>query len=222
MNIFRILKSAFSGIKTFQFILVLNVILLFVSCENREVIEKRNENGLLIERYTINKSTKLKEGFHEIFSANSNALVQTSNYKAGVLDGDQIVYYETGQIEEKRHLDETGSLSGDFLSYFENGKMKSEGHYAYGAMNGKWKFFYSNGNVKQILYYRDNVENGPFVEFHETGKMAAEGTYENDLEHGLLKIYDKDGTLTEQRDCNNGVCRTIWRSDVSKDGSKKL
>ena len=210
------------NIKIFRAAIFLSIFLSFMACNNLEVVEKRNENSLLVERYTVNKSTKLKEGLHESFSPNSTGLLQISHYKAGVLCGEQIVYYDNGQIEDCRHFNESGALSGDFLSYYENGKLKSEGHYASGAMNGKWKFFYANGNVKQITYYRDNVQNGPFVEFYDNGKPAAEGTYENDLEHGLLKMYDETGELTEQRECDNGICRTVWRSDVSKDGSKKL
>ena len=203
-------------------ILIMNIILLgLVGCSGVEVVENKDEAGRLVERYAIDKKTKLKEGLHEAFLA-SGSKSEESHYKNGVLRGEQTFYFENGQAQEVRNFDDVGSFSGPYKAYHENGHMKSEGQYVNGAMNGKWKFFYKSGNIKEILYFKNNVENGPFIEYHENGKISAEGTYQNELEHGLLKIYDDKGELTMQKQCENGVCRTVWKSDIAKDSVKKL
>lgn len=203
--------------------LTLFSLLIFLnSCTNLEVAENHNEAGVMIERFTRDPKTKLKEGLHETFFTTNGGKSAESNYKAGVLHGEQIFYFENGQIMERRNYDKTGSFTGAFKAFHESGSMRSEGQYENGAMTGKWKFFYKSGNIKEIIFFRDNVENGPFIEYYDNGKISAEGTYANELEHGLLKIYDDKGNLTMQKQCENGVCRTVWKSDLAKDSTKKL
>jgi antitoxin component YwqK of YwqJK toxin-antitoxin module len=194
---------------------------LFSQCSSVEIKETKDEAGRVVERYAVDKKTKLKNGLHETFFT-SGGKSEESHYENGVMRGEQIFYYENGQIQEVRNMDANGSFSGAYKSYFDNGVLKSEGQYANGSMDGKWKFFYKSGNVKEIVYFKNNTENGPFVEFHENGKMKAEGTYANERENGLLKMYDEKGELTKQMQCDNGACFTTWRSDLAKDSGKKL
>jgi antitoxin component YwqK of YwqJK toxin-antitoxin module len=203
---------------------ILSIFLLtfFISaCNNLTIVEQKDEAGRVIERYAIDKKTQLKDGLHETFYP-TGSKSEASHYKAGVLTGEQIFYYQNGQIQEMRQFDANGSFSGPYKSYHESGQLKSEGQYVNGAMEGKWKFFYRTGNIKEIVHFRNNVENGPFIEYYENGKISAEGTYQNELEQGLLKIYNEKGELTVQKQCENGACRTIWRSDISKDTVKQL
>ncbi len=205
-----------------KIVLFLLILLPLSSCRNVSVVENKNEAGQLVERFTIDPKTKLKEGLHETFFTENGGKCEESNYKAGVLRGEQIFYYENGQVRERRNFDENGSFTGVFKSYFENGHLKSEGQYENGAMDGKWKFFFNSGNIKEIIVYKNNTENGPFIEYHENGKIAAEGTYINELESGSLKIYDDKGNLTMQKQCENGICRTTWKSGLAVDSAKKL
>lgn len=197
------------------------IIVLFSNCSNVDVVENKDEAGRLVERYTVNKQTKLKEGLHETFFI-SGSKYEESSYKNGILRGEQIFYFENGQIQEVRNFDHDGSFSGAYKSYHETGKLKSEGQYINGSMNGKWKFFFRTGNIKEIVHFRDNIENGPFIEYYENGKISAEGTYVNELEHGVLKKYDLAGELTTQMQCENGVCHTVWKVNMTKDSAKKL
>jgi antitoxin component YwqK of YwqJK toxin-antitoxin module len=204
------------------FALILSFFTPLSSCRQKEVVETKNEAGKLVERYTIDPRTKLKDGLHETFFTTTGGKSEESTYKVGVLHGEQIFYYETGQVMERRIFDKDGNFSGSFKSYHENGHLKSEGQYENGSMVGKWKFFYRSGNVKEIIHYKNNVENGPFIEYYENGKVSAEGTYMDELEHGLLKMYDNKGNLTSQKQCENGVCHTVWKSPTASDSVKKM
>jgi antitoxin component YwqK of YwqJK toxin-antitoxin module len=201
---------------------LLFLFLPFYSCTHLDVVENKNEAGQLVERFTIDPKTKLKHGIHETFSTKNGGKCEESNYKAGVLRGEQILYYESGQVKERRNFDENGSMTGVFKSYLENGHLKSEGQYVNGAMEGKWQFFFKNGNLKEAIFYKNNVQNGPYMEYHENGKIAAEGTYLNEVDNGVLKIYDAQGNLSMQKQCINGVCQTTWKSTISMDRAKKL
>ena len=213
------IKKKYKGMRKF-WVLVF-VVFAFSNCSNVDVVENKDEAGRIIERYTVDKKTRLKDGLHETFYVGGSKS-EESNYKNGMLKGEQIFYYENGQIQEVRNFDKEGNFSGVYKSYHETGKLKSEGQYINGSMSGKWKFFYRTGNIKEIVHFRDNVENGPFVEYYENGKISAEGTYVNELEHGVLKKYNDKGELTSQMQCEDGVCHTVWKSDMNKDNSKKL
>ena len=204
-----------------KFVGLLVALIYLSSCNNLEVVVKKDEAGRLVERFTVDKKTKLKNGLHETFLP-SGGKSEESHYTNGVLRGEQKFYYENGQIEEIRNLDPSGSFSGAYKSYYENGRLKSEGQYLNGAMGGKWKFFYHMGNIKEIVQFENNTENGPFIEYYENGKIKAEGTYADEREHGLLKLYDDKGELTKQMQCDNGVCFTTWRNVAAKDSIKKM
>ena len=82
------------------------LILLFLSsCRHLEVINNKNEAGQLVERFTIDPKTKLKEGLHETFFTTTGGKCEESIYKSGVLRGEQILYFENGQVMEKRNFD---------------------------------------------------------------------------------------------------------------------
>lgn len=205
-----------------KFAFLVLILLPLSSCTHLEVVNNKNEAGQLVERFTIDPQTKLKEGLHETFFPTNGGKCEESNYKAGILRGEQILYYDNGQVMERRNFDENGSMTGVFKSYFENGHLKSEGQYDNGAMEGKWKFFFTNGNIKEIILYKNNVQNGPFTEYHQNGKISAQGTYVNEIVSGLLKIYDEKGNLTTQQECINGACQTTWKSSIAADSAKKL
>ena len=59
--------------------------------------------------------------------------------------------------------------------------------------------------------FEGNMENGPFKEFYENGKPKATGAYlEGDNEHGELLEYDTTGTLIARKQCDRGICKTLW------------
>ena len=101
------------------------VILSLSSCNKVQIVENKNEAGQLVERFTIDPKTKLKEGLHENFFTETGGKCEQSNYKAGILRGEQIFYYENGQVKERRNFDENGSFTGVFKSYYDNGHLKS-------------------------------------------------------------------------------------------------
>ena len=63
-----------------------------------------------------------------------------NNYKAGILDGETIVYYSNGNISE--------------MGGYENGKE-----------NGVWKYFYTDGLLKQKGFFKEGVKVAPWLDY---------------------------------------------------------
>ncbi|TVQ49955.1 MAG: hypothetical protein EA362_03430 [Saprospirales bacterium] len=123
--------------------------------------------------------------------------------------GQQLIYYENGEIKTRRHYC-LGEINGPFTNYYEDGTIQVRGYYHEGRMSGSWHFYYPDGKPKEVVYFIDNEERGPFREYHKNGQLKASGYYiGEDREHGLLYLYEEDGELKRRMRCNNGICFTI-------------
>ena len=80
-------------------------------------------------------------------------------------------------------------------------------------MYGEWKRYYPNGQLMEVVTFAENAENGPFVEYYKNGNKKAEGTYRNGEENGLLKKFSLAGEHIRSMNCEDGICRTIWKAD---------
>ncbi|MFT4761224.1 MAG: antitoxin component YwqK of YwqJK toxin-antitoxin module [Paraglaciecola sp.] len=179
---------------------------------NMEVIENKNDAGVVIEKYTRKNDDFAKEGKYEAFFENGKVL-ETANYVNDVLDGERKIYREDGSVETVEHY-ENGQFSGLYQDLHSNGKVKFEGQYTDNTMGGLWKGYYESGALKEEVMMANNDENGPFKEYHENGKLASEGVYLNGaFEKGELKIYDENGELTNRKMCHLGICRDIWTKE---------
>jgi len=194
---------------------VLLLVILFSCGGDIEIVEQKNEEGKIVERFQRRKSDFAKQGFYEKFSP-EGVKIEEATFENDTLDGKRIIFYENGNaqyIENYNH----GQFEGAYLAYFENGKLKLEGNYENGAMKGEWKAYYDNSQLKEIVNFENNEENGPFVEYHENGKLKAEGSYlEGDKEHGELKLYDENGELMRRMMCDRGICSTVWQRDSTE------
>ncbi|MEO0043913.1 MAG: hypothetical protein RL329_3361 [Bacteroidota bacterium] len=191
------------------------------SCTQLQPVEIKGDDGLVLEKYAVDKTTKQKQGIYTRFSENGN-LNETAEFKKDVMHGKRTRFYPSGKVEEF-YFYKQGKEHGKYKGFHENGKLKKEGQYVNGVMDGEWKFYYPTGALKTVCVFKDNLENGLFKEYTEKGILTAEGTYVNEKEHGLLKIYDDStGQLKRQMHCDNGTCRTTWVSPDFRDTSKNL
>ncbi|WP_027136778.1 toxin-antitoxin system YwqK family antitoxin [Gaetbulibacter saemankumensis] len=117
---------------------------------------------------------RLRVGIWKYYQKNNNNLLTTENYNAhGVLDGERLVYYSSGQVSEKE-LYEEGKLEGITTVYSE-----------------------ANVIIKEITYSNDMLH-GSFKVYSADGKLEIDGQFQNDKKVGLWRYYEK-GELIEQK-----------------------
>jgi antitoxin component YwqK of YwqJK toxin-antitoxin module len=191
--------------------------LVLSSCQQTKIIEKKNDNGILMERYSIikEKDIEIKHGLYERFDEQGR-IAEQSNYKSGKLEGIRKLY-EQGilESEETRVADQ---FHGPYKGYFPNGQLRMEANYEKDIILGDVKVYYPTGKLKEIVRFADNVETGPFIEYYENGNLKAEGNYKQSdgpVEDGELKLYDSTGTLIRIMDCELGKCITKWTKDTT-------
>ncbi|HEX5625356.1 MAG TPA: toxin-antitoxin system YwqK family antitoxin [Saprospiraceae bacterium] len=188
---------------------------LVFSCRQSRLVEKKNESGVVIERYEVQQqdTAEIRSGLYERFD-DRGRLLESSQYEDGKLNGVRKLYLEgVLQSEETRVLDQ---YHGPYKAYHPNGQLQLEAQYVHDVMTGEVKVYYASGKIKEIVHFEDNAENGPFVEFYENGARKAEGHYKQSdgpVEDGELKLYDSTGTLEKIMNCQLGKCFTTWTKD---------
>lgn len=187
--------------------------LLAFSCsQSNEVIEIKNEQGVVIESYQIDADS-LKQGEARTFD-DEGKLFDVSNFINGTLSGKRTIYYKNGSIDTEENYSD-GTLNGSYTQYYENGNILQSGSYNNGVLEGEVTTNFESGSKKETVTFKNNIEEGPFVEYHENGKKQWEGTYRNgDNEYGLLTEYDISENIIKKMDCDSlGICRTIWTKE---------
>lgn len=192
-------------------VLICGVLSVLFACQSKVEQVKTEDNYGYTERYERRKSDFARHGLYEKLTADGKKL-EEAHYTNDTLDGLRILYYETGdtQVVETHRM---GIFAGPFRAFYENGQLEIEGQYEANVMHGPWKRYYQSGELMEVVNFAENAENGPFVEYYKNGNKKAEGTYRNGEEQGLLKKFSLAGEHIRSMNCEDGVCRTIWKAD---------
>ena len=118
---------------------------------------------------------RLYIGAWKYYQKTSNQLLTLEQYNnEGVLDGDRFVYYENGQVAEKKHY-VNGKLEGPSFWYSDKSIVLKEFHYVNDQLHGLSKIY----NPK--------------------GELIIEGAYKQGKKHGVWKYYE-EGKLIKEKD----------------------
>ena len=179
------------------------ITLLFAACESKKKVEIKNNAGIVVESYFVDKKRpEIKMGISRKFYDDGN-IAEVLNYdKNGVQNGEHTLYYPSGKIMRKEMI-VNNKNNGKFISYYEDGNMEQEGKYKDNKMNGVWKT-YSNdvkGALKYYATFSDGKYNGLYKEYYPNGKLFAEGnkiqlTEDLDVYDGKVQVYDSLGNIS--------------------------
>lgn len=188
-------------------------ILLFLTfgCKNSNTIQVKDDNGNVLEKYTISADS-LKQGPYLAYFKNGSVR-EEAHYIDGKLSGERKIFNSKGQIEIIESY-ENNQLNGPHKTFHANGQLKIDSEYSNDLLQGLLKSFDENGQLKEEVTFKSNEENGPFKEYFDNGQIEWEGEYyKGDNEYGLLKQYNREGALIKKMMCDStglGICRTIW------------
>ena len=130
-------------------------------------------NGKVISKGMMNGKNYIGEWTY--FHKDSKEIMTLEHYNnKGQLEGESLVYYNSGQLAEKR-IYKANKLQGKAIWFDESGKKMKEYNYVNGQLHGEATFY----NAK--------------------GTLEIEGQYKNDRKDGVWKYY-KNGELIEEKD----------------------
>ena len=132
-------------------------------------------------------------------------LVKEGNYKASMMVGMWIAYYQSGK--KKSELTYVNNRpNGPAKTYFENGNLQEEGTWVGTRWTGDYTLYYENGSVRQKFKYTPlGVRSGVQEYYHPNGQLAISTNIVNGKEEGWTKYYNDNGELTEENFYAGGV-----------------
>ena len=187
---------------------------LLAACDSLERVERRNDDGVLVERYSRDPVDSTRSGPYEAYG-DDGELIEEATYVADRLHGERTLYHPNGAVQYVETYRD-GQYHGPYLSYYPDGTLQLEGQYVDNVASGVWTGYYPSGERKEAVTFADNEENGPFTEWYSNGAIKAEGTYAGgDKEQGELLLYNLDGDVQKRMFCEAGICRTIWEASTA-------
>jgi antitoxin component YwqK of YwqJK toxin-antitoxin module len=196
-------------------LLLLPMLVIAACASDTEVVESINEETGHKEIYQRSRSTGVKSGYYHHLDE-KGLLLEEAHYLNDQLHGTRRLFYEDGSVRIEETYDK-GDFHGAYRDYYPDGVLDSEGEYVRNEMVGLWRRHYPNGQLMEEVTFVGNLENGPFREWYENGALKATGAYlEGDKEHGELLEYDTSGELMARKECNRGICKTIWSREAEQ------
>ncbi|MDY8133994.1 hypothetical protein [Aquimarina sp. 2201CG5-10] len=92
----------------------------------------------------------------------------------------------------------SGKLSGEQLTYFDNGQLTEKVNYLNGKREGKRIIYSETGVVIKEFTYDNDQLHGVTKYYDTQGNLIIEGNYKNDRKDGVWKYYE-NGKLTERK-----------------------
>ena len=181
----------------------------------RSITEMKNE-----------KENGLEIGYHDF----SDSVLHKLNWVDGKRQGEQIGYYESGEVEYKRNwVDDL--LQGEGIYYYESGEVKSKVNWVDNLKQGEGIGYYESGEVEykvnlvdglaqgeQIGYYEsgevefkrnwvDGKRQGEGIGYYESGEVEYKANYIDDLKQGEGIGYYESGEVKS---------KTNWVDDLKQ------
>ncbi len=129
-------------------LLSITFLILTFSCNNVK-IKKVIVDDVIAESEISNDT--IYNGIIKFYDTATKKLVQTANYKAGVLDGNRIDYYSNGKIKVQLHYND-GKINGEVKEFDTTGNLKQTQNLYFDLRAGS-TIEYKNKQVSQYYFY---------------------------------------------------------------------
>ncbi len=113
------------------------------------------------------------------------ALSSSENYKLNKLNGEKIILYTSGQLENNKYIpfsitNYVDDLeNGLYSEFFSTGKLKTKGSYNKGLKEGEWIVYHPNGQLEKKVNYVNGLENSWVYVYDKNGVKLYEAFYQN-------------------------------------------
>jgi len=192
--------------------------------DNIEIIEKYNEEGILIFQGSYNENTPI--GVHRFFN-NQGLIIKSETYDIkgnliaqgivlpnGNENGEWIYYFENSKIKAKGGYNK-GKKTGEWIYYYQNGKVQQKGSYVNGKLTGIWRWFYQTGELLKEEFYIYGRLDGESIEYSQRGEIISHGNYIEGYKEGkwLYIIGDQRMEGNYIMGEKNGTWKSYYREE---------
>lgn len=202
-----------------------------------------------VEMYPDNKSAPIVYRFFSktgtLLAEGTATYLDAKDHSKCVYIGENISYYNNGNVAERFVLENPGPLSSAnyYEAYNEDNRPVMKGNWSGEAFSGEMFdyekdyviHYYVKNGVRQgemqifkgdTLYmttnFNEGKEEGKRVTYYPSGKKSGEVMIKNDLKNGIYESYDENGRVTNRIPYKNGLpIGTVILNMNDVDGAEK-
>lgn len=130
--------------------------------------QQLNDKGLYI--------TSDNELFSGIITSNNNSVKSEISVKNGVVNGEAIYFYASGNVMERGMFTE-GKKDQKWTRYNENGTTSAIAFYSLGKKSGTWLVFDDKGKKRFEMNYANGEKTGTWTNWDENGLVVNSKNY---------------------------------------------
>jgi len=155
-----------------------------------------------------------KQGLWKVFDGTGLYVIEEGVYKDNKKDGVWLIYYADG-VKKSEITYVNGEPKGRATFYYENGKVRESGIWQDEHWVGSYKYFYESGQLSYDWNYNSKGKReGEQKYFHKNGAKMYEGSWINGQTSGVLKVYNEDGLLVEEKVYQDGKFAKVNKVDI--------
>lgn len=151
-------------------------------------LKRYHENGKLATLVVYNQRNDT--AFAEFFDE-EGIKISEGKYIGKEKTGHWLYFNKTIKIREESYQND--QLHGYQIVYYDNGQIYDRKKYENGKEIGLWEKFHKNGNPYLKAFFKNGVLDGPIFRYYPSGKLEVKGQYVNDLKEGRWYYYSEDG-----------------------------
>lgn len=156
-----------------------------------------NKEAVLTATKQFNENNNIAE---VTFYASNGKVISKGNMNGKDYIGGWTYYHkDSEQIMTLEHYNNQGQLEGESLVYYNSGQLAEKRFYKANQLHGKATWFDETGKELKEYNYVEGQLHGIAKFYDATGTLEIEGQYKNDQKDGIWKYY-KNGELTEEKD----------------------
>ncbi|NOZ34746.1 MAG: hypothetical protein GXO80_05560 [Chlorobi bacterium] len=127
------------------------------------------------------------------------------------------IYYQKG-VKVKEENFKNDSLHGEQILFYDNGQIYDKRLYNNGIQVDMWTKFYKNGKPFLKAKIVNGKMEGPMLRYYKSGQIEVKGQYKNDLKDGTWTFYGEHG---EKDTINYKNGHDVNEKDVEKRESEQ-
>ena len=120
--------------------------------------------------------------------------------------GEDLTFYETGEIESKKVFSKYGRQLDSELKYYKSGKIMEEIPCCGIFKTGTYKKWFENGKLAEKYNLVESYNRGKYEAWHENGMLKTKGQYDTlGFSAGKWYTYNEKGKLVSVRDFDKEI-----------------